>query len=552
MPRVKKRGATIFQRLVRYGNYFGPGWSGGQWQDSIDYTTTPDAPRPRDRVDELAMYHDQAYAREMRATGKRKLDFGNENLARADLEFAPKEIKTGTVRGIIGGIAVGAQGAARYAVGALTRKRSAKQTNNLNTDMTYGSVKRFSLKGGKRARKANTSKKSNVGQHKYYGAISGTSLAVMGVKSTAQNHFLGAASDFRPDHPLYQMSLSIVRHIMRTDFTCDVTNVHNFFSSYVPLTWTGTTIATNANPFEISLLERTNGDVVTQRIKWSPTYTESVHQLCQRMSYTFQEYLKDPAFTTLVGVQVRIPHHADSGGTADSWRVTPIRFFDDMIVSMKVMTRMKFQHTTAAVTGNHSDALQVAPLVCRMYKFKDPYPEMRPNIVATTTSAAGVYGYTTETGTGGFRSWLDNGDSNNDGFYSYSNAGITTPLPAGSLPAGIGDWVPTEWFNNVVTQKTFIIKPGDIVSFVVPFTFDGTLNKLLEGMRYTREIARVNPFGQFYLFQFKKHMEWSNSVSVTYDFVRTTSCSLKKFIKRGCEIVKLYNAGENYISNNAT
>lgn len=85
-----------------HGNYCGPGWSAGKWQQSVDK-----GPPPVDAVDWACARHDAAYAR-------------GEDLATADFRFARDTFATGTPLGIASGLGVGAQGVLR-AAGVLSR-----------------------------------------------------------------------------------------------------------------------------------------------------------------------------------------------------------------------------------------------------------------------------------------------------------------------------------------------------------------------------------------------------------------------------------------------
>lgn len=49
----------IHKLLPRYGNWGGPGWSGGQWQDN--YENTDWSVPPRDSLDALFKEHDRGY-----------------------------------------------------------------------------------------------------------------------------------------------------------------------------------------------------------------------------------------------------------------------------------------------------------------------------------------------------------------------------------------------------------------------------------------------------------------------------------------------------------
>lgn len=86
---------------MRYhGNYVGPGWSAGKYQDSVEYSTVP----PIDEFDRTAMVHDRAYAR-------------GRNLKDADYAFYKANIGKGFKRSVAA-LAVGGQGVLRQ-VGVL-------------------------------------------------------------------------------------------------------------------------------------------------------------------------------------------------------------------------------------------------------------------------------------------------------------------------------------------------------------------------------------------------------------------------------------------------
>lgn len=117
--RIRKLKAKAFYPW-EHGNYFGPGWSAGRRTNvSLDYRLPGMSeyyPKPVDIVDRYAMYHDADYAKVYRddfQAGRKPAGFGDKRLMRADFKFARREIGTLRPLGIIGGIAVGAQGAAR-------------------------------------------------------------------------------------------------------------------------------------------------------------------------------------------------------------------------------------------------------------------------------------------------------------------------------------------------------------------------------------------------------------------------------------------------------
>ena len=77
--------------IAYHGNYVGPGWSAGKYQNSV----VSDVP-PIDEFDATAKRHDEAYAK-------------GEDLVKADAEFARANIGKGFKR-TAAGLAVGAQG----------------------------------------------------------------------------------------------------------------------------------------------------------------------------------------------------------------------------------------------------------------------------------------------------------------------------------------------------------------------------------------------------------------------------------------------------------
>lgn len=107
-----------------YGYYWGPGWSAGQYQDSVDYKNYPNAPTPVDWNDRSAAQHDARYAQRMK---QGRYWFGDKEAEKADYRFAwrglraawhPKNKKLTTrindaARGIAGAVAVGGQGVLR-------------------------------------------------------------------------------------------------------------------------------------------------------------------------------------------------------------------------------------------------------------------------------------------------------------------------------------------------------------------------------------------------------------------------------------------------------
>lgn len=93
-PRKKVKNTTLLPLRI-HGNYVGPGWSAGKYQDSV---VDPGVPAV-DEFDQTALEHDAAYAQDL-------------DLKKADYKFAKQNIGKGFVR-TISGLAVGLQGLLR-------------------------------------------------------------------------------------------------------------------------------------------------------------------------------------------------------------------------------------------------------------------------------------------------------------------------------------------------------------------------------------------------------------------------------------------------------
>jgi len=99
-----------------YGNYCGPYWSGGAYQESRD-----DVTQPVDALDMLCKEHDLAYAR-------------NKNLKQADMKFSTEAAKLGW-RGKAYGLIVGVQGSLRPDDSITTMTRQKLRGSNSNKNM---------------------------------------------------------------------------------------------------------------------------------------------------------------------------------------------------------------------------------------------------------------------------------------------------------------------------------------------------------------------------------------------------------------------------------
>jgi len=95
MPPSRRTAKRKWYAIAYHGNYVGPGWSAGKYQDSVSYSKV----QPIDDFDRTAMVHDAAYAR-----GK--------HLAKADARFYNDNIGKGIKRSLAA-LAVGAQGKLR-------------------------------------------------------------------------------------------------------------------------------------------------------------------------------------------------------------------------------------------------------------------------------------------------------------------------------------------------------------------------------------------------------------------------------------------------------
>lgn len=107
MPAHPKKKLNYFVKRVG-GNYIGPGWSDGQYQDSVAYGKT----KPTSKLDVAAYRHDTSYAR-------------GENLDRADQVFVQDALRSGHPARYPTAIAVAAQRKLRrnnYSASGFSRK----------------------------------------------------------------------------------------------------------------------------------------------------------------------------------------------------------------------------------------------------------------------------------------------------------------------------------------------------------------------------------------------------------------------------------------------
>lgn len=142
---------TTFQRLVRYGNYTGPNWSGGRYGPSRRI----DRRLPVDELDETAQEHDRAYA-------------DGRDLASADYRFASQNIGRGARRTLYGS-AVGLQGAAR-SLGILPNNVPPSKQIISSDEMFFSQVKGMS--SGRRPRRKLKRKVSRMEKRIKRGGVS--------------------------------------------------------------------------------------------------------------------------------------------------------------------------------------------------------------------------------------------------------------------------------------------------------------------------------------------------------------------------------------------
>lgn len=127
-PNKKTRlGHWLEGEIDYHGDYVGPGWSAGEFQNSV-VSTNP----ARDEFDQTAKEHDYAYAI-------------GEDRADADIEFAKKNIGRGIKR-TAAGLAVGAQGIGRHMYKGLFGW--AKDVNAMDTDEELNPARYISSSSG--------------------------------------------------------------------------------------------------------------------------------------------------------------------------------------------------------------------------------------------------------------------------------------------------------------------------------------------------------------------------------------------------------------------
>jgi len=131
-----------FMSFKYHGNYCGPGYSNGKYQDSVNGNLSP-----IDEFDSTCQKHDKAYAQ-------------GEDLYRADLDFARDNLSTFSPKRNIAAIAVGAQAALR-GLGIMPRKsKKGRGPVNVSVKETVVVPKgRSNISSGRRGRSGRFSRK---------------------------------------------------------------------------------------------------------------------------------------------------------------------------------------------------------------------------------------------------------------------------------------------------------------------------------------------------------------------------------------------------------
>lgn len=121
MPPYSLKYKSYRRRLNYHGNYCGPGWSGGEFRNSVC-----GGPEPRDAFDASCRKHDCSYAR-------------GDDLSEADFEFFQTNIGGGVQSGIAA-IGVGTQGVVRRAIRSLRNNMQFPPTPQKDSNMDNMSV----------------------------------------------------------------------------------------------------------------------------------------------------------------------------------------------------------------------------------------------------------------------------------------------------------------------------------------------------------------------------------------------------------------------------
>lgn len=498
--RALARHKTI-HRIWEYGKYYGPGWSGGKHQSSIDYAEDPDAPEPVDALDRAAMLHDADYARARKR--------GRSPDAASDFRFAKRAMKTGTFRGIVGGAAVGAQGVYRLIRSKIrpddihTRDIPAspppEDTDNLN-NMSV-SIARF-VPPNKRPRVVRV--KGSAGSTELEFSTKQAESAYFGV--TSFERWPGNSS------PLYHYAASVLRSIIKKHCGIDVESHGQYMKTFFGHAWKietsplgAPTAMTSGSPIYsiqfLSKYQRNEGGYHGEC--WTEKAFDLIVGSPSAMEVTFHSKASELA-VQLLNLYCTRPTDAPTGDTAAvrelyGYHVVSVQDFvsntnfvfykhpvvrlDNQKVTMKVHTYIRCQNLTHAVSGTTGtksfDAYGQNPLSVRLFHFKDPHPKLRrinyydKQVAPNADGGSGLgFGFLQTFG-GQNAAAVLMVDANGDG--------IIRPIDNTTGVNGIKRIPGPEIFTNCSRWSKGMMRPDEIRTHELYFYFHGYINKFFAG-----------------------------------------------------------------------
>lgn len=480
-----ERADTKRFRLDKYGNWWGAGRSGGYEQPSV-YNGLD----PIDEDDRIARDHDREYF----LIGD-KASFGDRRFIRADRKFAKAEWKTGTLRGKVGAIAVGAQGMLRTLYGRVAGiKESTTKTETVGDLQTDNLMKYYKKPSTQRTPVFMTTRKTANG------TFQNATMPWFGVYSYPRD----------PDdvsNPLYTVAASFVRKVMKKEFgiafqhymqTMDDLQPPIYDHTATQTTDTpGTTVLQETGvysaplPYQLVLyMRRAPNDATGQgqiRPYSVPLYQSggvpvTFHAILTAVS-TYWRSIIDSRSTYVersefYGYSVVRRYPIANKADTSQWLYvqTPIRVCLNMRVECYVNTKVIYQNSTLSTTSN-GDSVDREPLRVREIRLKTPYVQMAPIQLKYNTTVGGA-----DAVQGRYFLTFDQVDGLNNVTEDEDGDGYIAPsdVPFDRIPN-------PNIFSGVSVYADSVIKPGSIHRTGIRFKYKGYINQFLKGMCYNAD-----------------------------------------------------------------
>lgn len=486
-----------------HGKYWGPNWSGGKRQKSIDYREDPNAPLPVDKDDYIAREHDAEYARvDKRARASRKRPrFDDVDLRNADNKFAKLEWKTGTIRGKVGGTLVGLQGAMRGAVGAVndflyrrripeTPERDLNNNNEQNMSIRISKFK-FPSKRPQRSRFD-----GSRGSLDYVWNQAGKEAAHFGVSSFER--WVSRSS------PLYHLACVLLKDIFKRYARVDVEshsqnlrallgigthqNVTDVTTRLrmVPIAeivWMYKTMANEGSSPAITGVAFVSSTVSGQEVR-NITFSEFAMEVARGLHYNFARspllsYSSNAySIRRLFGVSVQGITWDDGAANTNIYRQVhpPVRY-DNRMVNIKCYTTIRVQNQThpmyiSTIGEGKRENIGQNPVKNKIMYFGDPFPILRgfqgvrPYVVTTGAGSTGAFD-----SIGGQGGYAYVQDYNGDGIIKPSSTTVTgwEKLPTDDM------------FTNMRKSSYNMMQVDEIKTIPLSFKFYGLINDFFAG-----------------------------------------------------------------------